>query len=32
VITLKVYGNLFANTDDHAAQIMEAVFARATTE
>ncbi len=31
-ITLGVYGHLFTNTDDRAAQIMEAAFARATTE
>jgi hypothetical protein len=27
-----VYGHLFANTDDRAAQIVEAAFARAATE
>jgi integrase len=31
-ITLGVYGHLFTNTDDRAAQIIEAAFARATTE
>jgi integrase len=31
-ITLGVYGHLFTNTDDRAAQIMEAAFTRATTE
>jgi hypothetical protein len=31
-ITLKVYGHLFANTDERAAQIMEAAFGRAITE
>jgi integrase len=31
-ITLGVYGHLFTNTDDRAAQIMEAAFARVTTE
>jgi integrase len=31
-ITLGVYGHLFANTDDRAAQIIEAAFPRATTE
>jgi len=31
-ITLKVQGHLFANTDDRAAQIIEAAFARATTD
>jgi integrase len=28
-ITLKVYGHLFRNTDDRAAAIMEAAFAKA---
>jgi integrase len=28
VITLKVYGHLFANTDTRAAEIMEATFAK----
>ena len=31
-ITLGVYGHLFTNTDDRAAEIMEAAFARAKTE
>lgn len=31
-ITLGVYGHLFANTDDRAAQIMEAAFGQALTE
>ena len=31
-ITLGVYGHLFTNSDDRAAQIMEAAFGRATTE
>ena len=31
-ITLGVYGHLFSNTDDRAAQIMEAAFGRAITE
>jgi hypothetical protein len=31
-ITLKVYGHLFANTDDRAARILKAAFAGATTE
>jgi integrase len=29
-ITLGVYGHLFSNTDDRAAQVMEAMFARVT--
>jgi integrase len=29
-ITLGVYGHLFSNTDDKAAQVMEAMFARVT--
>jgi integrase len=32
MITLGVYGHLFTNSDDRAAQIMEAAFAMATTE
>lgn len=32
MITLSVYGHLFTNTDDRAAQIMQAAFGRATTE
>jgi integrase len=32
MITLGVYGHLFTNTDDRAAEIMEAAFARAKTE
>jgi len=31
-ITLGVYGHLFANTDDRAAQVVEAAFAQARTE
>ena len=31
-ITLSVYGHLFTNTDDRAAQIMQAAFGRAITE
>jgi integrase len=31
-ITLAVYGHLFKNTDARAAEIMEAAFARTTTE
>jgi integrase len=31
-ITLSVYGHLFSNTDDRAAQIMEATFAVSRTE
>jgi len=31
-ITLRVYSHLFANTDDKAAQIMEAAFASMRTE
>jgi len=31
-ITLNVYGHLFSNTDDRAAEIMEAAFSRAWTE
>ena len=31
-ITLAVYGHLFSNTDDRAAQIMEATFAKVETE
>ena len=31
-ITLRVYGHLFGNTDARAAEIMEAVFARLSTE
>jgi integrase len=31
-ITLNVYGHLYANTDDRAAQIMEAVFAKVGTD
>jgi integrase len=31
-ITLGVYGHLFTNSDDRAAQIMETAFARAITE
>ncbi|MFL4967441.1 MAG: hypothetical protein ACJ8EU_01840 [Xanthobacteraceae bacterium] len=30
-ITLTVYGHLFANTDDRAAQIIEATFAGAVS-
>ncbi|MGA7609049.1 MAG: tyrosine-type recombinase/integrase, partial [Xanthobacteraceae bacterium] len=29
-ITLGVYGHLVSNTDDRAAQVMEAMFARVT--
>jgi integrase len=29
-VTLTVYGHLFANTDDRAAQIVQAVFAEGT--
>jgi integrase len=31
-ITLAVYGHLFSNTDDRAAEIMEAAFSRMSTE
>lgn len=31
-ITLGVYGHLFSNTDDRAAQVMEAMFARVTEQ
>jgi integrase len=31
-ITLSVYGHLFSNTDDRAAQIMETAFADMRTE
>jgi integrase len=31
-ITLEAYGHLFSNTDDRAAEIMEAAFAKARTE
>jgi integrase len=31
-ITLEVYGNLFANTDDRAAQVIEAAITRPATE
>jgi integrase len=31
-ITLTVYGHLFANTDDKAAQVMETLFARVRSE
>jgi integrase len=31
-ITLGVYGHFFTNTDDRAAQVMEAAFGRVTTE
>lgn len=31
-ITLRVYGHLFANTDEKAAQILEKVFAKVRTE
>ena len=31
-ITLGVYGHLYANTDDRAAQIMEAMFSKAGTD
>jgi len=31
-ITLAVYGHLFANTDDRAAQVMEGAFGAALTE
>jgi hypothetical protein len=30
-ITLDVYGHLFANTDDRAAQVVEAAFAHAVS-
>jgi integrase len=31
-ITREAYGHLFSNTDDRAAEIMEAAFAKARTE
>ena len=31
-ITLGVYGHLFSNTDDRAAEIVEAAFSRARTD
>ncbi len=31
-ITLRVYGHLFANTDEKAAEILEIVFAKVRTE
>lgn len=31
-ITLGVNGHLFSNTDDRAAQVVEAAFGRATTD
>ena len=31
-ITLNVYGHLFANTDDRAAEVMEAMFAKVRSE
>jgi integrase len=31
-ITLNTYGHLFANTDDRAAQVVEALFSRVRTE
>lgn len=31
-ITLGAYGHLYSNTDDRAAQIMEAMFSRAGTD
>jgi integrase len=31
-ITLSVYGHLFSNTDDRAAQIVEETFIKARTE
>ena len=31
-ITLSVYGHLFTNTDDKAAEVMEALFAKACAE
>jgi integrase len=31
-ITLNIYGHLFSNTDDRAAQVMEAAFVNARTE
>ena len=30
-ITLSVYGHLFSNTDDRAAQVIEAAFGKALT-
>jgi len=31
-ITLNIYGHLFSNTDDRAAEIMEVAFSRPRTE
>jgi integrase len=32
VVTLKVYGHMFSNTDARAAEIMQAAFAKVRTE
>jgi len=31
-VTLNIYGHLFSNTDDKAAEVMEAAFSKASTE
>jgi len=32
IVTLTIYGHLFGNTDDRAAEIMEAAFSQMRTD